>query len=230
MGQDKKQLKILLNFITNKLAYEQGNEWFVEELVERLENKQPTISYGNYFKKIRLKTSIDYNFVENQKLQKELVFYNLMMEKAYSDRNEKEEFECFYNFCINAFSQIEHIINFYYYKNFSTIDVLLTHLERIPETTFKRSGKEKNVMDIPMGVKIFHFGRIYYKRENNSDFTIANIQVLRDIKEKGFEKCIKLKSDPKEKLHNFFKYQNFSTVRGTLKKIMEVMSGLIRYY
>ena len=98
---------------------------------------------------IRANNSISYSFVNDQRTRDQLIIDNLRMENAALDLKQKES-ERFYTFCINAFYQVENIINYYFYTTYPDINELLsiiedyTRQEKSEKFQYKRSGKEKN--------------------------------------------------------------------------------------
>lgn len=64
---------------------------------------------------IRADVSINFDFIENTRVRNQLVIDNLRMENARLDV-QKSDLERFHEFCVNAFYQIEELINYYYSK------------------------------------------------------------------------------------------------------------------
>ena len=122
---------------------------------------------------IRATESLKYSFVKVQRLRDQLIIDNLRMENAALNLQEKES-DRFYIFCVNAFYQLENIINYYYHISYPNIDDLLTTIEvstRCEEEKyrFKRatgSLKEKSVVDIHIYHKIRHYGQHLLCRSN----------------------------------------------------------------
>ena len=61
---------------------------------------------------IRANASLEYDFVKDERTRAQLIIDNLRMENAAlkTDYDEKRRF---YEFCVNAFYQIENVINYY---------------------------------------------------------------------------------------------------------------------
>ena len=59
------------------------------------------------------------------------------MENVRHDLKEKDEMKRLYDFCINAFYQIENLINFYYYEKYTNFEDLLGHIESFEESSFR---------------------------------------------------------------------------------------------
>ena len=76
---------------------------------------------------IKADNSISYDFIlnkGNQRLRDQLLIDNLRMENAALNLKDKEQ-ERFYVFCVNAFYQIENVVNFYLHVKYPKITDLL---------------------------------------------------------------------------------------------------------
>lgn len=174
--------------------------------------------------------SIDYSFIPNeyQSLRDVLVIDNIRMENFRLDLN-LNEFERFYNFCTNAFFQIENLLNYYYYRRFPDFNNFINYL--IQNNSGYKYDKEnhKSISDISIATKIYSFkneklphpdyNNKYYNQDN---FIIDN---LRKIRNEGFHRCSVIQTNKKEDaiLYNFFKYQTFDTIRNTIKNVVEIV-------
>ena len=134
MGQNKEQLNKLLDFI-NELAQVKDNLWFVNELGKRYGSSFNVRSVVKDVKTIREalhikgNPSLNYIYVNNDTLRDQLLIDNLRMENYALDLRMANETERFYYFCINAFYQIENLLNYYYHTVYQSINDLLTHIE-----------------------------------------------------------------------------------------------------
>lgn len=77
---------------------------------------------------IRANSSITYSFVKNQRLRDQLIIDNLRMENAALNLQDPEA-DRFYVFCVNAFYQVENIINYFYHITFPEVESLLKEIE-----------------------------------------------------------------------------------------------------
>ena len=174
---------------------------------------------------IRGDQSINYDFVVEGRLHDQLLIDNLRMENASLNLTEKEVTR-FYAFCVNAFYQIENIINYYYHKTYPDIDNLLSEIETMTaneksnekDFSFKRSNKEKTVADIPIADKINAFCNTFFPGDNIK-ITLSSLRRVRNEGEHRCDVIIKEKNE-KESLYNFFKYNNFNSIRILLIKIV----------
>lgn len=172
---------------------------------------------------IRANNSISYSFVNDQRTRDQLIIDNLRMENAALDLKQKES-ERFYTFCINAFYQVENIINYYFYTTYPDINELLsiiedyTRQEKSEKFQYKRSGKEKNVSDIQIANKIDAYCNIFF----NGDKFKMTLGQLRQIRNEGEHRCmiIQQEKDETNSLYKFFKYNTFNSVRIALIKLV----------
>lgn len=239
MGQNKEQLKKLLNFI-DSLSKQKGNEWFVSELQKRYGERKSTevwedvaddIKYIGDILGIRANVSIDYSFISHETLKKQLTIDNLRMENAVLDLKENNEVERFYNFCVNTFYQIENLINYFYFIRYPNPDDLFSHITNI-NPRFIRSEKHKTIADIEISVKLYCFGIEFFPSVTGSaDSTMFIAQDLRKVRNEGSHRCAIIANDRLQNpvVYDFFKQQTFDTIRGILKKItLKIKTELLK--
>lgn len=183
---------------------------------------------------IRGNNSVDYTFITNKLVKQQLDKDNLRMENSRYEISEKTELERFYDFCANAFYQVEQLINYYYGVKYPEIETLLTHLESLQYTKkegnvdlikncFKRNYKnpEKSIDEITIGSKLFAFRIEFFNVKN--DYTGTNIDNLRLVRNEGQHRCEVIKNDIKENkpLFLFFKNNNFNSVKLLIEKVKD---------
>jgi hypothetical protein len=222
----KESLEKLLILI-DEICKEEENLWFKNNL-EKIISAASLIS-NNSFLEIKKDTtkiinildinpscSVDYSFISYKLLKTRLELDNLRMENVRYDLKEKDEMKRLYDFCINAFYQIENLINFFYYEKFPVIENLLYHLENIKDSRFKRK-EEKNIGDIAIFAKIYAFNKTYY----SEDFTGYNIDSLRLIRNEGLHRCSRIKNIENEnkRLHDFLKHATFHSVHSLVNSL-----------
>lgn len=179
---------------------------------------------------IRANASITYAFVGEQRLRDQLLIDNLRMENAALKLKEPEA-ERFYSFCVNAFYQLENIVNYYFYVTFPDIDGLLAIIEKYTEEEknndfkFKRNGREKNVSDIPIAHKINAICNILFP----GDRFKMTLGQLRQVRNEGEHRCMIIQQEKNDKnsLYNFFKYNTFNTIRIYLIKMVNSIKNNI---
>jgi hypothetical protein len=185
---------------------------------------------------IRGYNSIDYSFIKEARLRDYLNADNLRMENAALNFRERES-ERFYSFCVNAFYQVENIVNYYFYKAYPNIENLLKVIEdaTINDTDGKKSFKfkrakgefvEKNVGDIQIFYKINALCNLLFPKDDKIKSTLGN---LRKVRNEGEHRCQIIWDEKNEenKLYVFLKKATFNSIRITLKKVVaEVKSQL----
>lgn len=172
---------------------------------------------------IRANASVSYAFVGEQRLRDQLIIDNLRMENAALNLKEPEE-ERFYSFCVNAFYQLENIVNYYFHVTFPKIEDLLSIIEEYTEEEisndfkFKRNGREKNVSDIPIAHKINALCNILF----HGDKFKMTLGQLRQVRNEGEHRCMIIQQEKNDKnsLYRFFKYNTFNTIRIYLIKVV----------
>lgn len=171
---------------------------------------------------IRANKSISYDFIKEQRLRDQLIIDNLRMENAALNLQDNEN-ERFYSFCVNAFYQIENIVNYYFYCRYPKINDLLTCIENATENEaekhrFHRNGKEKTVGDIAISDKLNAICNILFPK----DKVKITYSQLKQVRNEGAHRCMVIMKDKDENssLYRFFKYNSFNTIRIKLIKLV----------
>lgn len=217
---NKKQLETLLETLSEKLKDPRNSE-IRESLRRMLDNAdlrdlRDAMHLSGY-------KSIDYSFIKEDILRTQLEVDNMRMEDAAHSTQMTDE-ERFFIFCINAFYQIENITNYYFAKRFPNFGDLMVYLEAHSNFKHKVNPKtqeivEKGVGDIDISCKIFALcGELFPSTEDQPDFTYKMINNLRFVRNEGFHRCQVEGKTANEKLEKFYKYNDFNTVRETLRK------------
>lgn len=178
---------------------------------------------------IRGNHSIDYSFVNEQRLREQLFIDNLRMENAALNLKDKE-IDRFYVFCVNAFYQIENITNYYFHTLYPNINDLLSKIEIATRDdsdgeksySFKRSqGKfvEKNVGDISMFYKLNALCNILFPGDIKTKSTLGS---LRKVRNEGEHRCMVIwnNKDTNDSLYVFFAKMSSNDIRILLKKVI----------
>ena len=180
---------------------------------------------------IRATESLKYNFVKVQRLRDQLIIDNLRMENAALNLQEKES-DRFYIFCVNAFYQLENIINYYYHVMFPNINDLLNEIEKATcsdpeEFQFKRKGSEKTVVDVSLYYKITAICNSLFPDNIQLKVTLNN---LRKIRNDGEHRCQVLmeKRDATNNLYQFLQSATFNSVRATLLKVVSAIEVIMQ--
>lgn len=232
MKNNNENLNKLLLLI-KEISNEPENAWFEKEIKKMFDGKDSNSKNENasiheikkdtskiiFYLKLNPSCSIDFSFINHKLLRTRLELDNLRMENVRYDLDEKDEMKRLYDFCINAFYQVENLINYYYFEKFPKIEDLLTHLESIEDTSFKRKY-EKDVGDITIATKIYSFTRTYFNFENEK-LVGMNIDSLRLIRNEGLHRCTRIKNIENEnkRLHQFIKFATFDSVHSIVNSL-----------
>lgn len=178
---------------------------------------------------IRANKSISYDFITNQRLKDQLIIDNLRMENSALNLTIDED-ERFYSFCVNAFYQLENVINYYFHTTYPDINELLTIIEKVTENSkypFKRKypTSERNVGDIYMVSKLNAICDILLP---DVDHIKESLSSLRNVRNEGAHRCMVIfKNENNNQLHKFRKYKSINDVRILLKKVVSSIEDAI---
>ena len=199
MGQDKKQLTKLLAFV-KELYDHPDNKEFADGLNAIVLNRL-TITTNQDIKKVkealelRADYSIDYSFVKDIFVQRQLMIDNLRMENVLLNLS-MLEIERYDNFCVNAFLQVENILNYYFCEKYhKNLDSILTAIEDITKNDkypFKRIPNKTYlyVSEIPIASKIQAFCNEFFPFDStNTDYTTKNLHTLRNMRNDIFHRA-----------------------------------------
>ena len=176
---------------------------------------------------LRSDLSIDYSFVKDIFVLRQLMIDNLRMENVLMNLS-MPEIERYENFCISAFLQVENILNYYFCEKYNkNIDSILTEIERITENDrypFKRNPKITYlyVSDIPIAYKIQAFCDKFFPYDpTHLDFTSKILQELRKMRNDIFHRAgEKRKGTGKDAINeNKTEDPTAAMFRDTLKKV-----------
>lgn len=254
MAQKKEHLQKLFTLV-NQVANEPGNEWFKDELISNFGKIQPKIksdvdsdllpikddteAIRNHLE-IRANISIDYEFITNERVKKQLIRDNLRMENVRLNLT-KDELTRFYEFCINAFYQIEELLNYYYHLKFQNDNngmyaflinnnrnykLLDTDDEKRKTDKQKKQTelKAKSLSFITVADKItaFSFGFFDIGSGNYSGSTLNSLRLLRN---EDLHRCSVIEKTRDEKLNTFLFYKNFDAIRSAIQNTVSIIKN-----
>lgn len=184
---------------------------------------------------IRANYSISYDFISKmgqQRLRDQLLIDNLRMENAAIDLKVKEE-ERFYIFCVNAFYQIENIVNFYFHTTYPDINNLLDCIEKSTQVEGKygfirnRNEQYKTVGDISIVHKLNAVCNLLFP----GDKIKITYSQLRQLRNEGEHRCMVImeEHDEKEALYKFFKFNSFNSIRIILIKLVNAIKNELEH-
>lgn len=179
---------------------------------------------------IRANNSISYDFINQQRLRDQLIIDNLRMENAALNLQISET-ERFYSFCVNAFYQIENIINYFYHISYPNIKELVATIASATKDdgdgkyAYKPTDKEKTVGDIAIASKLNAFCNTFFPNDKIK-ITLSN---LRQVRNEGEHRCMVIISgqETENSLYKFFKYNSINDVRILLIKLVNEVKKLI---
>lgn len=236
MGQDKKQLTKLLVFVKD-LYDDPDNKEFAAGLDDIVLN-QFAITTNQEIRKVkeilelRADFSIDYSFVKDIFVQRQLMIDNLRMENVILNLS-MPEIERYNNFCVNAFLQVENILNYYFCEKYNkNLDSILKDIEdntKDDDFPFKRilNKPYSYVSEIPIKHKIKAFCNKFFPYSSSKiDFTYKNLNDLRYLRNNIFhragEESVKQTNEKKGNVK-----QTAAMFRDTLRRLaLEVKNQL----
>lgn len=164
--------------------------------------KSDTEAIRNHLE-IRANVSIDFEFIKNERVKKQLIKDNLKMENSRLDIQIKNDSERFYNFCVEAFYQIEELVNYYFGMKYTFEDFILL-------ISSKNNGKiftQKQLSEITIAEKIFVFeGLFYYGKVDAVGKTIryeSTINLIREVRNEDSHRCNIIEQDSEQVLLKF---------------------------
>jgi hypothetical protein len=171
---------------------------------------------------LRGNISIDYEFIKNKIVKEQLEKDNLRMENARFEISKKTELDRFYDFSVNAFYQVEQLINYYYGTKYPLFVDLVGHLETIyyedkqgnKKYVFKHD-KENLLSEINIASKLNAFTNEFFQKTNIA----INLSSLRQVRNEGQHRCGIIKNNIEEPLHKFFKFNTFETVHSLIETL-----------
>ena len=241
MGQDKKQLTKLLAFVKDLYDHPDNKEYAAG--IQAIVLRDLSVTTKEDIEKIKevlqLKAdiSVDYSFVKDTFVQKQLIIDNLRMENALLNLSmpEQERYNCF---VVNAFLQVENILNYYYRTKFQdNINNILLDIELATKNDkypFVRAPGQQYtyVSDIPIAKKIQAFCNSYFPFKNNTpDYVSLNLQKMRSIRNDTFHRAglttLQTSAAPVRTSKTSTSPPTPNMFRDSLKKLVGKIKGLV---
>ena len=232
-GKINSAIKLIIEFAKQNPEFGQGlkselNNLYSLNTIQTINSISSDVTAIRKALNIQANCSISYDFIPNQRLRDQLIIDNLRMENAAIGLKESEK-ERFYTFCVNAFYQVENIVNYYYYVLYPSIDDLLKAIEEgtrnetkneQKDYRFHRNSREKSVPDIPIAHKLNAFCNTNFP-EDNIKITLSQ---LRQVRNEGEHRCMVIQEgDKNNSLYKFFRYNSFNTIRQVLIKLVNAV-------
>ena len=197
MGQNKQELVHLLNFVKQIYSNPDNGEFIagIQGMVLDGDfNVKKDISEIRENLQMRGQQSIDYSFVRDEVVRNQLRVDNIRMENAALNMSMSDT-ERFNSFCINAFLQVENLVNYYfreYYDN--DLEAVCSEIESATakdKYPFERKSYMKKLGDIPAEKKILTFCRLFFPFDPKIklyDYTYSKLDMLRQIRNDNFHR------------------------------------------
>lgn len=174
---------------------------------------------------IRAEHSIDYSFIKTDRVKNQLYKDNLRMENIRLDHTIKNENERLHAFCVNAFYQIEELLNYYYNEKY-TFKRLLAIIAPISKQNYSRA---KNISHITLNDKITHFEKtflIQYDPLGQPYPYTPIMRLLKDIRNIESHRCSVIEKDTDQilKKHKelLSKIENFNSKNPTRYRMQAI--------
>jgi hypothetical protein len=178
---------------------EQNKSDFCDELFPI---KSDTEAIRNYLE-IRANVSIDFAFIKNERVKRQLIKDNLKMENSRLNIQIINDTERFYNFCVEAFYQIEELVNYYFGMKYTFEDFIVL-------ISSKNNGKifnQKQLSEITIAEKIFIFEGIFYYGQIDTAGNLiryeSTINLIREIRNEDSHRCNIIEKDSEQVLLKF---------------------------
>jgi len=179
-----------------KINSQQSKSDFCDELIPI---KSDTEAIRNHLE-IRANVSMDFEFVKNGRVKKQLIKDNLKMENSRLDIQIKNDTERFYNFCVEAFYQIEELVNYYFGMKYTFAELLTEFRKKNPNRTYS----QKSLSEIPIAEKIYIFEGIFYfglvDADGNKIYHESTINLIREVRNEDSHRCNIIEQDPEQVL------------------------------
>lgn len=225
MKYSRESLEKLLVFI-GEICDEADNSWFKHKLTDKFGHSSTRSTLNNHeldsikndtntirsHLDIRGDNSINFSFVQHKRVQNQLLKDNLRMENIRLDITIKNENERFYLFCVNAFYQIEELINYYFGTKYSFEEFL--NLLREKNKNSNKVFNQKQLSEITISEKIYVFEAMFFYNRITPDGKKIKyeplITLIREVRNADAHRCNIIDEDTE---HNYSNYQEL------LKKI-----------
>ncbi len=158
--------------------------------------KSDTEAIRNHLE-IRANVSIDFEFVKNERVKKQLIKDNLKMENSRLDIQIKNDTERFYNFCVEAFYQIEELVNYFFITKHPSdaVAYLKTKNSQINTVEF-------DFLKIEISKKLYVFESLFYYGQTDANGRNiryeSTINLIRDVRNEDSHRCNIIEQDTEQ--------------------------------
>ena len=146
---------------------------------------------------IRANPTIDYDFILEDRVKKQLITDNKRMGNAQLNTS-LTELERFYNYCVAAFFQIEELINYYFGAKYSFKDFLKLLREKNPNKIYNQI----KLSEVPIADKIYVFESLFYFKQINEYGKFihhdSTINLIKDVRNEDSHRCNIIEQDTEQ--------------------------------
>lgn len=176
--------------------------------------------------------SISYDFVKDKRIRDQLLIDNVRMENLLLDTRISED-DRFPLFCVNAFYQVENLLNYYYHTMFPDLksleDMLKTNTSSEKES-FKYANRKgidiRSVSDIQSHYLINAFCNYKSSQDGYFKYRLSGLRLVRNkFSHRSFDAKFKWKDPEKGSYLNIFlEHNTFITVRQDLQVLVSLVA------
>ena len=192
MGQDKKQLAKLLDYVKDLYSNPDNKEFAagIQDIVlndkqfyERLLSSNLKLNpeslgkieqYLSLDYRIDSKLLPDYSFIDNENARETLISdYREMLRYEYGTRSHKIDFS---EFCRYAVLQIEMLVNYYFETKYPNIDAIIDEIKQTSDK-YNPTKAPKSVSEISITTKLYHLKAVLNWNSNKLNLFFYPIYV-----------------------------------------------------
>jgi hypothetical protein len=196
-----KVANILERFVKLSNAQMQQPATIVEHSSEELKSIKSDTHHIRLAVNILGDCTIDYSWIANTRVQKQLIQDNMRMESSILSQ-EVNESQRFYSFCAFAFYQIEELINFYYFSKYTLDDFktyLISNNSTLTEYQKKTITDAETLSKIESQKKLYAFENQFFYGQKKTDgspkYYESVIDKIRKIRNEDVHRCSVIEHD-----------------------------------
>lgn len=176
--------------------------------------------------------SISYDFVKDKRVRDQLLIDNVRMENLLLDTR-IPECDRFPLFCVNAFYQVENLLNYYFHTMFPDLKSLEDMLKKntgSKEENFNYSNRKgfpvSSVTDVPMHYLINAFCNYKSSQDEYFKYRLSGLRMVRNrFSHRSFDAKFKwYDSEKGSYLKSYLEHNTFITVRQDLQTLVSLVA------
>ena len=162
----------------------------MQEIAQHLQDIKQLLS-------LKATASITYEGITDIRVKNRLLADNMRMEKAALNVDLPNS-ERFFEFCTDAFNQIENLLNYYYWKRYPNFNDCVSYLKQLG-TEF--SYPPAKLSDIPAHNKLFAFEKEYYYTDEK--YYTSKLALIRKIRNSTQHRCTILEENHEKHYNDY---------------------------